>query len=205
MSAGEFAAATGVSRETLARLERYAATLKHWQKAINLVSANSLADLWRRHMLDSAQLMPLLPAGARTLLDIGSGAGFPGLALGLMGVPEVHLVESDARKCAFLAEALRQAAPELRGQLRLHSCRVEALAFFPVDVVTARACAPLPRLLEFSEPFLGSGTICLFLKGEQVDAELTAATKRWNMEIERISSRSDPKGALLRIAHVRRR
>jgi 16S rRNA (guanine527-N7)-methyltransferase len=181
------------------------AVLAHWQKAINLVSAASLEDVWRRHMLDSAQLFPLLPAGARSILDIGSGAGFPGLVLALMGVPEAHLVESDARKSTFLAEALRQAAPELVSQVRLHSCRVEALAPFPVDVVTARAVAPLPELLELSEPFLGPDGICLFLKGERVDVELTAAAKGWKMEIERIPSRSDPKGAVLRLAHVQHR
>ncbi len=205
LSAEEFARATGVSRETLGRLQRYEAVLRHWQKAINLVSTASLEDLWRRHMLDSAQLFPLLPEGTRSLLDIGSGAGFPGLILALMGVPEVHLVESDARKSAFLLEALRQSAPELIGQLRLHSRRVEALAPFPVDVVTARACAPLPELLELSEPFLGPNGICLFLKGEQADAELTAAAKDWKMEIERIPSRSESKGAVLRLAHVSRR
>jgi 16S rRNA (guanine527-N7)-methyltransferase len=156
-------------------------------------------------MLDSAQVVPLLPPTVRTLLDIGSGAGFPGLVLALMGVSEVHLVEADARKSAFLSEALRQSAPELVGQVHVHSCRVEALDAFPVDVVTARACAPLPRLLELSEPFLRPDSICLFLKGEQAEAELTAAAKGWNMDIERIPSRSDPKGAVLRLAHVRRR
>ncbi len=205
LSAEEFAREADVSRETLDRLQRYEAVLRHWQKAINLVSTASLEDLWRRHMLDSAQVFPLLREGTRTLLDIGSGAGFPGLVLALMGVPEVHLVESDARKSAFLLEALRQSAPELLGQVHVHSRRVEAMAPFPVDVVTARACAPLPELLELSKPFLRPDSICLFLKGAQADAELTAAAKGWKMEIERIPSRSESKGAVLRLAHVSRR
>lgn len=205
LSAEGFARETGVSRETLARLKRYAAVLRHWQKTINLVSTGSLEDLWRRHMLDSAQLLPLLPSHARSILDIGSGAGFPGLVLALMGVPEPHLVESDARKAAFLAEALRQAAPDLVSQVRLHSRRVETIAAFPVDIITARACAALPELLELSEPFLSPDGICLFLKGERVGGELTTAAKGWKMEIERIPSRSDSKGVVLRLAHVHRR
>ena len=102
LTAEDFRRLTGVSRETLARLERHAALLTKWQKRINLVGRESLRDLWRRHMLDSAQLVPLLPERTRSVADIGSGAGFPGLVLAIMGVPEVHLIEADARKCAFL-------------------------------------------------------------------------------------------------------
>jgi len=200
-----FAQEAGVSRETLAKLERHAALLLRWQKSINLVSKTSLADLWRRHMLDSAQLLPLLPYGAQTLIDVGSGAGFPGLVLALMGVPEVHLVESDQRKAAFLLEAARQADPSASTRIRVHSRRVEEVAPFPVDAIAARACAPLPELLPICERFLSPGTICLFLKGRQVDAELTEAAKGWNMDIERIPSRSDPGGLVLRLANVRRR
>lgn len=203
LTAEGFAREMGVSRETLARLERHAALLERWQKSINLVSNATLGDLWRRHMLDSAQLHTLLPANTRALLDIGSGAGFPGLVLAVMGVPEVHLVESDNRKAVFLAEALRQTGDH--GRVRLHRCRVEELEPFTVDVVTARALAPLPELLGFSEPFLGISTNCLFLKGERVEAELTAAAKDWKIQIERIASRSDPRGVVLRLTHVSRR
>src|SRR5207247_807237 len=100
-----FAEATGVSRETLRRLEGYAALLVKWQRAINLVGEDSLPDLWRRHLLDSAVLFPLLPKSTECVADLGSGAGFPGLVLAILGIPEVHLVEADSRKCAFLAEA----------------------------------------------------------------------------------------------------
>src|SRR5437588_12718613 len=107
LSPAEFAAATGVSRETLARLDAYAELLRQWSPRINLVAASTLDDLWRRHVLDSAQLFPLLPPGAHSLIDLGSGAGFPGLVLAILGVPAVELIESDARKCAFLREAAR--------------------------------------------------------------------------------------------------
>lgn len=196
---------TGVSRETLARLERFAAHLQHWAPRINLVGTDSLADLWRRHMLDSAQLHSLLPPDARSVLDIGSGAGFPGLVLALMGVPKTHLVEADQRKAVFLAEAARLAAPERLGAIKIHASRVEKLAPFPVAVVTARAIAPIDQLLELAQPFLGSDGICLFLKGRLADAELTAAAKAWTMTVERVPSRSDPRGIILRLSHVRRR
>ena len=173
LTAEAFRAAANVSRETLERLERYAALLEKWNRAINLVARGSLVDLWRRHMLDSAQLWPLLPVARerpRRILDLGSGAGFPGLVLAIMGVPEgsveVHLVESDEKKATFLREAARIA----EAPVTLHVQRIESLAPFPVDAVTARACAPLPRLLDYAAPFLGnyrSGAVAprgLFLK-----------------------------------------
>ena len=107
LAAAGFAAAINVSRETIERLERYAALLIKWNKTVNLVGRSTIADLWRRHMLDSAQLFPYLPKSAGRLVDFGSGAGFPGLVLAIMGAPDVHLVEANARKCAFLREAAR--------------------------------------------------------------------------------------------------
>jgi 16S rRNA (guanine527-N7)-methyltransferase len=196
----EFQRLTDVSRETLARLETYAALLRKWQKAINLVSRDSLGDLWRRHMLDSAQLLPLLPKNTRILVDLGSGAGFPGLVLAALGVPEVHLIESDARKCAFLREAARG----LGVAVQIRNCRVEEMPAMAADAVTARALAPLPDLLDLAERFLGSHTICLFLKGKGVDEELTRAGERWSMTLARQSSASDPSGTILRLEHVHR-
>jgi 16S rRNA (guanine527-N7)-methyltransferase len=208
LSAEAFRAATNVSRETLGRLERYAALLEKWNRAINLVARGSLVDLWRRHMLDSAQLWPLLPTvrgRPRRILDLGSGAGFPGLVLAIMGVPErgaeVHLVESDEKKAAFLREAARIAeAPVI-----LHVQRIESLAPFPVDAVTARACAPLPRLLDYAAPFLGNyrpgaaAPLGLFLKGRDIDRELTKVPEKWKMGVDLISSRTDPAARIVRI------
>jgi 16S rRNA (guanine527-N7)-methyltransferase len=199
----DFQRETAVSRETLVRLETYAALLRRWTRAINLVSEASLRDLWRRHMLDSAQLMPLLPAPPdarrRVILDLGSGAGFPGLVLALLGAGEVHLVESDRRKAVFLREAARQTGSDAR----VHDRRIEDLPPLAADVVTARACAPLSKLLEYARDIPGAtpGTrpCCLFLKGKRADQELTEARKHWTMRVESFPSRSDPGGTILRI------
>lgn len=193
-----FAAATGVSRETMARLETYAALLINWATRINLVGRTTLDDLWRRHFLDSAQLLPLIPAAARTLVDLGSGAGFPGLVLAILGAPGVELVEADSRKAAFLREAARvtNAAVTIRG------CRIEAVAPCPADVLTARACAPMERLLALGERFIGPQTTCLFLKGARAEEELTEARKAWTMTATRHSSRADPGGSILLLHQV---
>ncbi|MFI5019634.1 MAG: 16S rRNA (guanine(527)-N(7))-methyltransferase RsmG [Dongiales bacterium] len=200
-TAAAFAEATGVSRETLALLEGYAALLVKWQKAINLVAPDSLPDLWRRHMLDSAALFPLIPATARTLVDLGSGAGFPGLVLAIMGVPEVHLVESDTRKCAFLSEGARLFAP---GRVTVHRTRIEAAPAIAADVVTARALADLTKLLAYAAPFLAPDGICLFPKGRRVEDELTLAKQTWTMAVERVANPADPSGIILRIKGLAR-
>jgi len=202
LTAEDFRRLTDVSRETLSRLERYADLLTKWQARINLVGRDSLHDLWRRHMLDSAQLVPLRPAGARSFVDIGSGAGFPGLVLAVMGMPEVHLIEADARKCAFLGEAVR--VTETAASIRIHRGRVEDLEPWPVDVVVARALAPLSRLLDYAEPFLRGGTVCLFPKGGGVEEELTRSRETWTMTVERFPSVSDPSGTILRLGNITR-
>lgn len=199
-----FAASINVSRETLVSLESYAEILIRWQKTINLVSGGSLVDLWRRHMLDSAQLFGLLPPTARSLVDLGSGAGFPGLVLAIMGLPEVHLVESDERKCVFLAEAARVAGMNPGRNPIIHRARLERMTGWPVDAVTARGCAPLQKLLGYAEPFLRPETICLFPKGRHVADELTSAGKTWRMTVDRITSVSDSSGTILRIMQVAR-
>jgi 16S rRNA (guanine527-N7)-methyltransferase len=196
LSPAGFAEATGVSRETLSRLEGYAALLVKWQKAINLVAGDSLADLWRRHMLDSAVLWPLIPPGAQVLVDFGSGAGFPGLVLAILGLPEVHLIESDTRKCAFLAEAARLFAPS---PVKIHRGRIEEVTPIPADVVTARALADLDTLLGYAARFLKPGGVCLFLKGRKAEDELTLAGQRWTMSVERFANPAEPSGLVLRI------
>ncbi len=192
-----------VPRETLAWLEIYAALLVKWQARINLVGPATLPDLWRRHFLDSAQLLPLLPRPGGTLVDLGSGAGFPGLVLALMTGWKVHLIDSDQRKCAFLRQVALETA--ILGRVTIHAARFDAVAPFPADVVTARACAPLDALLGHALPFLGESGRCLFLKGEKVEEELTAAEANWNMQVARRPSLSDPAGAILIIDRLQRR
>ena len=195
-----FAELVPVSRETLARLEAYAALLIRWSARINLVGRNTLVDLWRRHILDSAQLWLLLPVNVESVIDLGSGAGFPGLVLAILGVPGLELVEADSRKCAFLREAARITEVDVT----IRPCRIQAVPPHPVDVVTARACAPLERLLGLAEPFLAATTECLFLKGERVEDELTLARKHWTMTARLCQSRSDPRGVVLRLQQVAR-
>jgi 16S rRNA (guanine527-N7)-methyltransferase len=196
-----FAVATDVSRETMARLEGYAALLGKWQKAINLVARDSLGDLWRRHMLDSAVLWPLIPKNSRVLVDLGSGAGFPGLVLAILGVPEVHLIESDGRKCAFLSEAARLFAPN---PVKIHHGRIESVEPVAADVVTARALADLDTLLAYSARFLKAGGICLFPKGKTAEDELTLASQRWTMSVERFPNPAEPSGIIFRIKGLHR-
>jgi len=193
-----FAEIIPVSRETLARLEAYAELLTRWSARINLIGRDTIADLWRRHILDSAQLRAFVPDRARNMIDLGSGAGLPGLVLAILGVPGVELLEADSRKCAFLREAARIT----EALVTLRPCRIEAVSPHPVDFVTARACAPLDRLLGLAEPFLAPDSECLFLKGERVGEELTLARKRWTMTPSLHQSRSDPRGVVLRLQQV---
>ncbi len=201
LDAAGFARLVPVSRETTARLETLLASLARWQRRINLVGAASLADPWRRHILDSAQLFRHLPGSEIRLLDLGSGAGFPGLVLAIMGVREVHLVESDRRKAVFLREAARETGC---AGVHVHAARIEETTPFPVDAVTARALAPLPRLLTLAEPFLGPATVALFPKGRNLEAELTAARRHWRMRPQIEPSLSAAEGRILILREVAR-
>ncbi|WP_193172344.1 16S rRNA (guanine(527)-N(7))-methyltransferase RsmG [Nisaea nitritireducens] len=198
MNPEEFAARAGVSRETLERLKIYAAMVERYQRAINLVSKNTLSDIWRRHFLDSAQVFPELPENHNRVLDLGSGAGFPGMVLAIMGARDVHLCESDQRKSVFLREVARACG----AQATVHSCRIEELEPLDVDVVTARALATVDVLLDYSKPHLKEDGRCLFLKGRAVQKELTTARERWNMAETLTPSWSDPEGCLLRLEGI---
>ena len=193
MTPDEFAVATGVSRETREKLTAYVELLKKWQNTVNLVGKGTLDDLWRRHLLDSAQLIGLVPANSRRLLDLGSGAGFPGMVLAIMGVPGVELVESDQKKAMFLREVARTTGTDVT----VHASRIEELPLHPADVVTARALAPLDRLLPWAARFMGTDTVCLFPKGMDVDRELTAAATRWHLWYTRRTSLSDTRATIL--------
>ncbi len=195
----DFAAELNVSRETLARFTVYAGLLEKWNRRINLVGRESVGDLWRRHFVDSAQLLALLPTApeGRSLIiaDIGSGAGFPGLVLAILGAGKLHLIESDQKKCAFLREAARETATEVE----IHAERIEAVAGLEADVVTARALAPLGKLLDYAAPLLRPGGRALFLKGRGAEEELTALDGHATMRIGRTPSRSDATGVILSI------
>ena len=195
-----FAELFPVSRETLDRLAVYADVLTRWSARINLVGRDTLADLWRRHILDSAQLHPLLPGSARSLIDLGSGAGLPGLVLAILGARGVELIEADSRKSAFLREAARLTGAEVT----IRPCRVQAVPPHPADVITARACAPLDKLLGLAERFIAPHTLCLFPKGERFEQELTLARSRWTMHASVEPSLSDRRGVILRLQQVTR-
>jgi 16S rRNA (guanine527-N7)-methyltransferase len=196
-----------VSRETAQRLDRFVELLLKWQRVSNLIADSSVRHLWTRHIADSLQLIALAP-DARTWVDLGSGAGFPGLVLACALADTtgavVHLIESNAKKAAFLREAARvtQAAAIV------HHGRAEDL--MPgwqagVDVVTARALAPLSILLGLAAPMVKRGAKALFLKGQDVEAELTQATKCWNIEAVILTSRTDRSGRIVEIRAAERR
>jgi len=200
VSPEEFGAAAGVSREILAHLKAYVGLLEDWNSRHNLVSPGSLADIWRRHVWDSAQLARFVPEGARTLADLGSGAGFPGLVLAELLRNSVHvtLFEATAKKCHFL-EAVRD---RLRLVVTIRNERMEEVDTKPFEVVTARACAPLDKLLGYAQHFAGSNTVCLFLKGQNVGSELTEARKHWKMSFQQYPSLTDPSGVVLEIREL---
>lgn len=196
----QFQEATGVTDDVLQRLQLYADLLVRWQKKINLVGNNTIPDLWNRHMLDSAQLYPLLPKPDCTIIDFGSGAGFPGLVLAIMGGPKVTMIESDGRKCAFIAEAMRVTGTGEAA--RLENRRIEDIEPFPVDVVTSRALASVDKLLIFGEKFIEESTICLFPKGKKADEELTDSMKNWKMRVSKFQSQTDPSGTILKLESI---
>lgn len=194
LSAAGFAALIDVSRETQERLATYVALLTKWNAKINLVGPATLPDVWRRHILDSAQIHDQV-VDAGVLVDLGSGAGLPGLILAILGGPHVHLIESDIRKCAFLHEAARVTGTKVT----IHNKRIEAAPAIEADIVTARALAPLAHLLDHAVRFLKPGGKCVFLKGARQADELTEARKTWHMHVTERPSRSDPSGTILEV------
>jgi 16S rRNA (guanine527-N7)-methyltransferase len=190
-----------VSRETQARLDRFVETLLRWQDRLNLIANSTIGEIWMRHVADSLQLLPLAPK-ARVWVDLGSGGGFPGLvvacALAEEAKARVHLIESNGKKAAFLREAVRvTGAPAV-----VHAVRAEKFGEScaePVDAVTARALAPLKTLCDQAFPFIARGATGLFLKGQDVDAELTEATKYWRLRASKVPSKTSPEGSIVLI------
>ena len=195
---------TPVSRETEARLDRYIALLVEWQTKTNLIAPSTLPHLWTRHVSDSLQLLELAPS-ARTWVDLGSGGGFPGvvLACSLAEMPgaRVHLIERNAKKAAFLREALRVTSSPGTVHLADIGDSVDRI-MGPVDCVTARALASLHQLIGFAEPLVRRGAKALFLKGQDVEAELTEAAKYWKIQAEKVPSRTDNSGSILVVRHL---
>ena len=204
----DFAEAFKVPRETIHRLSRYADLLAHWQKTTNLVATSTLPGLWGRHFADSAQLLTLAK-NARLWLDLGSGAGFPGLVVAILsaGRPDfrMHLVESSRKKCAFLAEVARATA----APVEIHAMRIEDLAEsahrLEPDVVSARALAPLPRLFELASPFFGPDTRGLFLKGREAEAEIAEARREWDFTAHLHPSLTSPESHIVEVTALRPR
>jgi len=193
-----------VSRETWKRLEQFVDLLLRWQRSTNLVAASTIPGLWTRHVADSLQLLFLAP-DARRWADLGAGGGFPGLviACAVAETPgaQVHLVESVQKKAAFL----RAVAAELSLPAIVHATRIEDFVSATTerfDVVTARALAPLDRLVGYAIPLLKRGAVGLFPKGQDVEAELTQASKSWTIEAELVPSKTDPTGRIVRVRHV---
>lgn len=221
--AAGFAAATGVSRETIERLNLYESQLKLWQPRINLVANATLTDVWHRHFFDSAQIVPLIPSEARVFVDLGSGGGFPGLVLAILlqerrggstagGATEAShqpwrfvLVESDNRKCAFLREVARRTGVAVE----ILSTRIEnpetQAKLASVDVVTARALAPLDRLLGLAAPLFGERTVGLFLKGQGAQAEVEVARLQWAFDASFVPSVTAADARIVVVRNLRRR
>jgi 16S rRNA (guanine527-N7)-methyltransferase len=193
-----------VSRETVARLDRFAALLVEWQSRFNLIAASTASRIWTRHIADSLQLVGLAPK-ARKWADLGSGAGFPGVPIACVlaeqADAEVHLIESNNKKAAFLREAIQATgAPAV-----VHAERVADFSKRfrgELEIVTARALAPLPKLLSIAYPLLKTGAEGIFPKGQDVEAELTQAAKCWSIQASLVPSRTDPKSRVVLIRHA---
>jgi len=194
-----------VSRETWAALTELEGLVRRWTPAINLVSRNSISDLWARHISDSAQLFQFRPPGARHWADLGSGGGFPGLVIAVMARDEcpemkVSLVESDKRKAAFL----RQAGQALGIDVAVHCDRIESLPPLQADVISARALAPLAELLSYAQRHLRPDGVAIFPKGMRHQEEVTEARGDWSFEAETHASHSDPNAAIVIIRKIER-
>jgi 16S rRNA (guanine527-N7)-methyltransferase len=191
-------ASNDVPRETSPALNRFATLLLRWNSTVNLVARADEPFLWARHIADSLQLVPLMEPRPERAIDLGSGAGFPGLILALAtGIP-FDLIEADQRKAAFLREAARvTGAP-----IRIHPTRIEAADLSPAPLITARALAALPKLLALAAPLLAPGGVCLFLKGTNADTELTHAATQWQMQVDGIPSRTAAGARILRITDL---
>lgn len=202
LDAAGFQALVGATDAQIEGLVRFQELLAEWNEVMNLVGPLTIATYWTRHALDSAQLIPLAPE-ATTWADLGAGAGLPGVVLAILlkgrAGAKVHLVESMAKRCRFLEVV----AKDLDLPVQIHNARAEDLKL-KVDIVTARACAPMTKLLGFAEPYLRNGATGLFLKGQEVETELTEARKAWTFDADLRTSQSDPRGRIVQVKRLSR-
>lgn len=195
----------GVSRETFERLETFATLLRRWNPKINLVAKSTIKDLWSRHILDSLQVWREVPAGAKKIVDLGSGGGFPGLVIAICAADErpdahVKLVESDTRKVTFLRTVLR----ETDVAATVIAKRIEAVDPINADIITARALTELSGLLGFAKRHLAPSGCCLFPKGKNWRDEIQSARQAWDFSYDAVSSKTDPQAVILRIEGLSR-
>jgi len=199
----QFQEETGVSSEIANMYEVWFSLLKRWNTKINLVSPRTLDSFWSRHALDSHQIFSALPKQVKTIIDLGAGAGFPGLALAIMmrEIPDtqITLVESNGKKCNFLRTVIR----ELKLPANAKQARAEEIEATPFDVVTARAFAPLPRLFSYAQPFWREGTVGVFPKGESWESEIKIAEVEWQFEYTTRPSLTDDRSRILMIKGLR--
>jgi 16S rRNA (guanine527-N7)-methyltransferase len=199
-----FARQFNVSRESLDRLIKYGQLLASWQERINLVGRSTASDIWQRHITDALQLILLFEKPLPRIADLGSGAGIPGLILAIARPLEAHLFESNLKKAAFLREAVRLTG----AAAHIHAVRIEdADTLAPAikaDIVTARALAPLPKLLAYAQPFFAQGGAGLFHKGQDVDAELSETAKSWSLNVVKHPSMTDSRGCILEVKEAHR-
>jgi 16S rRNA (guanine527-N7)-methyltransferase len=180
------------------KLRQFAALVSKWSAKINLVSKHDLPYLWERHIQDSLALIAHIPAGTDAAIDLGSGAGFPGLVLAIAtGIP-FTLIESDRRKAAFLLDAGR----ELQAPVKVLNARIEAAKPVPAPLITARALAPLDKLLALAAPHLAPGGVCLFPKGRSYEEELITAQTHWRMDVERCKNLNDADACILKLGNI---
>jgi 16S rRNA (guanine527-N7)-methyltransferase len=204
--ASDLAGKYNVSRESILKLENYVKLLLRWQARINLIGPATEEDVWQRHIADSMQLGPLIKNRTKSarpvIIDLGTGAGLPGIPLAISLGAFVHLVESTKKKAAFLREAIRVTGIDAM----VHNCRIEAIDSDMLrphpDIVTSRALAPLGKLFEFAEPWIEKGAIGMFMKGQHVDNELTQATKCWSMNLELVPSPEKTGGTIVIVKNL---
>lgn len=191
-----------VSRETFAVLQQFVVLLEKWNKSINLIGKSTVDTIWQRHIIDSAQLLDHIPNDKKLVItDLGSGAGFPGIILAILSNHEIHLVESDKRKAAFL----QQASLSIPNKIVIYNERIETLSPWKSDIITSRALAPLPKLIELAYPFYTQTSSCLFLKGVHVEEELSLAKESWDMDVVLYPSATAESSAIVSLRNIKKR